>query len=105
VVESNNYIFILLIYFVAFVPIEDVKIAAVDVKIHTNYIKMHQNWDRKHSVGLLDPIDILDVEERQNYIQMHQKHDPKHTSTLHIDLFNILDVEKDRKIHSGCRKR
>jgi hypothetical protein len=43
VVESNNYIFILLIYFVAFVPIEDVKIAAVDVKIHKNYIKMHQN--------------------------------------------------------------
>jgi hypothetical protein len=32
VVESNNYVFILLIYFVTFVPIEDVKISAMDVK-------------------------------------------------------------------------
>jgi hypothetical protein len=40
---------------------------------------------------------------------MHQNFDPKHTSALHIDPFNILDVEKiekyipnvekDRKIH------
>jgi hypothetical protein len=58
VVESNNYVFILLIYFVTFFPIEDVKIAAMDVKIDRNYIKMHQNWDSKHSVVHLDPFDI-----------------------------------------------
>jgi hypothetical protein len=40
VVESNNYGFVLLIYFVTFVPIEDVKIAAVDIK---NRKKLHQN--------------------------------------------------------------
>jgi hypothetical protein len=50
VVECNNYVFILLIYFLTFVPIEDVKIAAVDVKIYKNYIKMHQNWDGMYTM-------------------------------------------------------
>jgi hypothetical protein len=101
-----------LIYFVTFVPIEDVKIVAVDIKIDKNYIKMHQNWDRKHSVVHLDPLDILDVEERQNYIQMHQSCDPNilvlYTLThstfwmyKKIEKY-ILDVEKDKKNTARC---